>query len=114
MELAKERLQGAVLLRHEDVRTAGIPDLSVTLRGKTSWWEFKHATPNYPSTGIQELTCLRLAAAGTCFYVIYHEEGNYKRTLIIHPRNIKTLDPEVWQPGFDHSFVIDYIKWTHR
>jgi hypothetical protein len=109
-------LVGFVLLRHEDIRTVGMPDASLTGYGNTSWMEFKHATPDFTSSGIQELTMLRLAAAGFARYVIWHEkaDGTAKRTLIVHPKNLKTMEPEEWCVGFNHKWVVEYFRRRHQ
>jgi hypothetical protein len=103
-----------VALRHEDVRTAGIPDLSLTGFARTTWWEFKHATPDFESHGIQELTMLRLAAAGFARYVIWQERGGVKRTLIVHPKHIRTLLTETSCSGHDYQFLTDYMRKVHE
>lgn len=103
-------------LRHEDVRTCGIPDLSTTGLGRTSWLEVKHGTPKFDSIGVQEVTMLQLAGAGFARYVIYQEDktGENKRTLIVHPRYLKELEPEVSCVGFNHRFVVEYIYRVHK
>lgn len=112
----KKGLPHFVVLPHQDVRQSGHPDVSVTGHGRTSWLEFKHGDPHFDDTGIQELTMLRLAAAGYARYVVYIEnaKGLAKRTLIVHPKNFGSLEPEVWAVGFDHRFVVDFIKQVHR
>ena len=107
-------MKGYLPIRHEDVSTSGIPDISITGYNFTSWLEVKHATPSFKSPGIQELMCLRLAAAGHCRYLIYYEKGAIKRTLIIHPKHLKDLQPEAFCIGFDHEFVVDYIRQIHE
>jgi CRISPR/Cas system-associated exonuclease Cas4 (RecB family) len=111
-----KKLEGFVWQRHEDVRTAGIPDGSLTGWGLDSWIEVKHGTPDFDSTGIQELTMLRLARAGYARYVIYLEEQDcsVRRTLIVHPKNLKSLDAEVWLPGFDHERVAEFFRRRHK
>ena len=109
----KKKLLGFVVIRHEDIRTGGTPDLSVTGLGRTTWYEFKHCTPQCSKHQLQELICERLAAAGFCRYVVYWEKGLFKRTMIVHPRNITSLIPEVSVVGFNHQFVIDYIRQVH-
>ena len=70
--LMRAELAPFVIFRHEDRITSGIPDISVTGNRHTSWWEVKFANPDFKCPGIQELTALRLAAAGhACFFVIY-------------------------------------------
>jgi hypothetical protein len=109
-------LPGFVALRHEDVRTAGIPDLSLTGYGRTTWWEFKYADPNFQSTGIQELTMLRLAATGFARYVIWEERNGIKRTMIIHPKNIGVKRLEIQEAmciGFNHAFLTTFVRQVH-
>lgn len=107
---------GLTALRHEDVRTSGIPDLSTTGYGRTCWWEFKHATPKYGTFELQELTMRRLAVGGFARYIIYIENknGEAKRTLIVHPNLLKDLIPENWTVGFNHRFVVEYIRKAHH
>jgi hypothetical protein len=106
-----------VIQRHEDVRTCGIPDLSVTGHKKTTWWEIKNAIPDYPSYGLQELTCQRLEAHGYCRYIIYWEVGGQKRTLIVSPARLKVPKafdtPEAECPGHDHKWVTQFIERVH-
>ena len=110
----KRQLPGLVVLAHADSIRSGVPDWSVTGGGCTTWWEFKHATPDFASPGIQELTMRRLAAGGFARYVIWEEKRGIKRTLIIHPNHLKDRQPEVWAVGFDYRFVVDYLREAHR
>jgi len=105
-----------VILRHEDVRTVGMPDMSLTGCSKTSWIEFKHGTPDFTSTGIQELTMLRLDAAGYARYVIWMEnaDGSAKQTMIVRPRDFKELRPEASCVGFDYKWVVEYFRRRHQ
>lgn len=112
-----------VALRHEDVRKNGTPDISVTGAGRTSWLEVKHGTPHISSRGNQEATCIQLAHAGFCRYIIYWESasGDIKRTYVVHPRSLRELMGS-WAPGaaeasvsgFDHRFIVDYLRQIHR
>lgn len=106
---------GFVVMAHEDVRRSGQPDASVTAGGRTTWLEFKHGDPKFDSTGIQELTMLRLAAGGTAYYIVYLEDtdGGGKRTLIVHPRNFKTLAATQGCPGHNHQLVVDFLSQVH-
>lgn len=115
MREIKLSMPGAVALRHEDVRTAGIPDLSLTWRGKTSWWECKHATPDFAGTGIQKLTMLRLAGAGYARYIVWHEhkDETCKQTMIVCPRNIGTLTTEFACVGYNHRFIVECMRKAH-
>lgn len=105
-----------VALRHEDVRTCGIPDLSLTGLGRTTWWEFKHANPRFESQGVQELTMLRLAACGYARYVVWEEDANggAQRTLIVHPKKMQSLEPEDACGGFNMKFVARFMQAAHE
>ena len=102
-----------VVIGHQEYRQSGVPDVSITGYGHTTWWEFKHGTPDFDSTGIQNLTMRRLDAAGFARYVIYQETETQRRTMIVEPRYLDSLDTKVWCAGFDHQFVIDFIKRVH-
>jgi hypothetical protein len=113
---ARAELKGFVVIRHEDRFTHGIPDTSVTGRKKTSWWEAKYANPHFQSKGIQELTMLRLGVAGFAFYVLYYEKGEIRRTYIVDPPDIGK-DVNSWTryaDGFNHKWVIEFIKEVHK
>ena len=116
-EVLLAALPGFVLLQHADLRY-GVPDWSITGFGRTTWLEFKHATPTFDSSGIQELTCMRLANAGNCRYVIWQENGKCQRTMIVHPREVHrrtgwALQPEKFCVGFDHRWVVEYLRGVH-
>lgn len=112
-------LPGFVLLSHEDVRTVGIPDWSLTGRGRTSWWEFKHATPDFDLHGRQKLTMQRLEGAGRAFYVVWYEDTTpgSQRTYIMAPHHMsKPLDRSAYiefAAGFDHRFVVEFMRGVH-
>ena len=127
----------AVVLKHADKLTYGVPDFSVTFHHHTSWWEVKFAKPRsknkpptFESKGIQDITCKKLAVQGSCHYIIYSvdEEGT-KGVQIMQPRFLdewkpvrQTIDaysytmPEYVLAvgfGFDHKLVISAIASVH-
>lgn len=106
------RLPHYVTIRHEDAWTSGIPDISLTGRGLTTWIEAKHGTPRFAGTGLQALMLRRLATAGRAWYLIWREDANGadKQTLIVHPENLKTLVAEASCSGYSSNFVIDFIE----
>jgi hypothetical protein len=111
----KKQLGNAVVLRHEDKNTAGIPDISVTYLGRTIWMEVKYAFPYTEGRGLQLLTCLRLAEHGICWFVVYKEVRGERQTLLVKPSDIiaKRLEEtpdECMAAGFDHEFVADFIR----
>jgi len=115
VDCLRHELPTWVHLTHQDVRSSGRPDVTSTGRSRTTWLEVKHGTPDFDSQGIQELTMMRLARAGAARYIIYIEDadGSNKRTLIVHPRDFKTLEPQAFCKGFDHKFVADWLRSFH-
>lgn len=100
--------------------TAGAPDRAIVGGGYTTYLEFKHGTPTFDSPGNQELMCMRLARQGHCRYVLWQEtsQGAHQRTMIVHPDAIHNrVDwkpvPESWCQGFNHQFVVEYLKKIH-
>jgi hypothetical protein len=121
MREVKRSLPAFVAIRHEDVRTSGTPDLSITGAGRTIWLEFKHATPRWTGTKRQELMMLRLATAGYARYVFWWETaaGLGQRTMIVHPRQVHgrtswKVVPESYCEGFDHRWLVQQIREAHR
>lgn len=117
-ERIKIDLPSFVWLRHEDVRNSGYPDGSLSGFGRTSWWEFKHGDPNFDSTGIQELTMLRLSTKSfAAWYVIWLENasGNAKQTRIVHPKDFKDYltGGTTTCAGHDMKFVTEFMRKVH-
>ena len=109
----KKQMYGAIVLRHEEIFRAGVPDISVTWNKVTSWWEVKHVNPRLTGRGLQKLTCLQLSQVGICWYVIYRDVGGLKETRIVEPRLLDSLEtPHAW-PGYNHGFVADFVKRKH-
>ncbi|MCG3774243.1 MAG: hypothetical protein JW395_1061 [Nitrospira sp.] len=109
------RLPGWEIIRHEDLFTHGIPDMTFTGAGKTTWIEAKHATPGFKVKGIQKHRMKRLALAGNAFFLVYWEKGTVKRTYIVAPKDID-LGPVEWTTfteGFDHTWVLRYLWRLH-
>lgn len=106
-------LPRAVVIKHCDRMTSGVPDFSVTMNGRTSWWETKYACPSFKSQGIQELTLLRLATAGYARYIVWEEKKGIRQTLIVHPRNIQELKLEARCEGFNYMWVVEQIVKAH-
>lgn len=120
MRELRSTLPDCVALRHEDRFTNGIPDISITMHGKTSWWECKHGTPRFDSLGNQELLCQRLAVQGYCRYIIWTESksGIEQRTMIVHPRelygrNEVGMNAEAFCMGFNMHWLVDQVRKAH-
>ena len=108
------------VIPHTDAIQSGIPDISVSGFRLTSWLELKHATPTFPTKGIQEFTMLRLAMTAFARYVIYYDFDKVKSTMIIHPDRIlgkkgdlTKVEVEVSYAGFDHDAVVRYLQRIH-
>lgn len=114
--LLRQELIGFVIFRHEDKSTYGVPDTSVTGKGKTSWLEIKLANPDFKSHGQQELTMRRLANAGHyARYIIYEMDSDgAKRTRIVHPKDLANWRTVDFWAGFDHQSVLEHIRGVHE
>lgn len=87
MSHLRHTLPGAVCFRHEDKMTHGIPDISVTIFGRTVWFEAKRiVNGELHETGIQNLTMLRLAGAGEAWFVYWVKADSSWTTAIVHPK----------------------------
>jgi hypothetical protein len=120
----KQELPTFLMLQYA---SAGAPDREIVGAGKTTRWEFKHATPSFSSPGLQELTCARLDAVSHCRYVIWLETAAQLRTIIIPPMllwkrheagdsgdpDARLLEPESWCEGFDMTWLVDQVRMAH-
>lgn len=113
-ERFRKTIRNSIVFKHADSYTHGIPDISVTAHGHTSWWEIKYANPKFASTGIQELNCLKLARVSICYYVIF--DNAYNMTRIVHPFQFKDWDRDMvaFTSGFNYDFVSEWAEKRHR
>ena len=117
----RDALPGArrTILRHEDKNTAGIPDISVTWRRRTSWWEVKYANPSVESRGVQDFTLQALAANGFARHIVYAQEKVFgipaKAVYIVKPEDIADWREKHERRifGFDHKRVASHIIGVH-
>jgi hypothetical protein len=106
-KILHRELPGAVIFKHADAYTAGIPDLSVTWRGKTTWLEVKYVAPTLHKRALQHQIMLGLERQGSAFYVIYREHD----TLLIKPSELDCPNTKgVTEMGHSHTFVVSAIK----
>jgi hypothetical protein len=114
IEAVRLTMPGAEVIKHADRITSGVPDLSVTWNGRTSWYEIKHADPNFSSMKLQELTCLRLAAVGICHYIVFSTQHDLQRTLIVQPRDLAHYTKSlVFCGGYKPHWAAEKIKEFH-
>jgi len=104
---AVRSLPGFVVFKHNDAKTAGIPDVSVTARGLTTWIEVK-VGETIEGRQVQEITMMRLdrASQGGAIYVLYSEG----RTLIIKPGGLLIDSSDV---NHDHKLVCAWLIKRH-
>jgi len=107
------RYPNAVVLRHEDKITHGIPDISFTLNGRTSWWEGKFANPGFDTKGIQTLTMMRLAKQGRAYYIVWDKRED--TTFFVLPNQIEAYRdlPLSKVLTFDADIVALELKAVH-
>lgn len=105
------RYRGVLALRLEDTATSGIPDIVVTARGRTTWWEAKYGDPSFDWGGIQHLTIRQLAEFGFARYIIYRETADQKNRVvsIAKPDDIEFMERWHTVEGFNHDWVVEYI-----
>ena len=101
-------LPGAVVFKHHDAITAGIPDLSVTWKGTTTWLEVKYNTDRIRP--LQHNTLLRLARQNRAYYVIYHLKPQKVR--LVNPLLIPDAAGAILE-GWDHRGVVALIRSLH-
>ena len=109
------------VMTHQDVRKSGYPDRSIHGYGHSTFWEFKHATPNFSSPGLQEITCARLAVHTYCRHVLFVETETERRIMIAHPREVfqkhgklKRIAAEVEFDGHDFDKLAAFIHAIHK
>lgn len=118
LNLLRPQMPGAVVLNIENdgsVQT-GVPDTFIAVFRRCCWIEFKYVDDKHPfkSREIQKITCLRLAGACECWYVIYENVGGRQATYIVHPKIVMYRDwkvyPAHFSPSIDHESVVKFIK----
>ena len=103
-------LPGSVVFKHSDRLTIGIPDISVSWVGMTSWWELKVASPNIKARGVQTKVIQDLARVTECHYVIFSDD----RTYIVIPREIDAWKESPNQTeGINFDFVVAFVLQVH-
>lgn len=106
-----------VVIRHEGDSRHGVPDISATGLGFTSWWEVKHADPTFDSEGVQELSMKRLAAGGYARYIIFDERDDIKSTWVLTPEQFAAWPHQMgglMRDGFDYDWVVQELIAVHR
>lgn len=108
-----------VIFRHEDHYTTGIPDISVTGNGKTSWWETKlvegREHPQEKELKLQRM--IELDHHSYARYIVYRTGGIFKKDVsILTPVDFQQWPEHVarfWVASHDHETVARYIIQRH-
>lgn len=100
----RRRMPDAVIFKHNDRTTGGIPDFSITVGGKTTWWEVK-VYPNKLST-LQMETLRRLGSA--CAYLVISRGEAFSRIIANSERqwnfhDFKSLEIAICMLASPHS-----------
>lgn len=133
--LLRRALPGAVVYKHHDRSTKGMPDTSVTWRGATTWLEFKvlrHGESIYKQLDpLQLIELVKIEQAGSYAWVVAlrHPENTteiYRPTWLVRSRaqgwvdvipTDRLLSPShllaLSFPGRDLRPVIQLIERTH-
>lgn len=111
--LVRGELPTAVVYRHEDRFSAGVPDISVSWNGRTSWWEVKWAHPGFECGKVQHIMMLRLEKVTIARYLIYANIRGEKTTHVVLPSESERWRDSVLAPGFDHKTVLTQLKALH-
>jgi len=106
----RQEMSSAVVFKHADRVTSGVPDISVTWGGRTVWLEVKYVKAGKKISdeqGIQRRTLDQLSRNGRCFYVIYRELPNRNTTMI----EARLYDgPHYAVAGFNHMHVVTALR----
>jgi hypothetical protein len=111
VKLLREELRDAVIFKHWDHITAGVPDISVTWNYRTTWYEVKYITKGIIQRGQQRRVLEQMGRIGVAWYVIYLATP-IPGTYIVHPSKLDTFtqDYEMRTTGFAPLLVVDHLR----
>lgn len=116
-----ERKHDGTIFKHSDSITSGMPDLSVTVNGATTWYEVKYVKSimggKIIGPEIQLMTAQKLERAGRCWYIVYRGARGadwIDSTCLVRPQDVQRdgtflTDPHLATIGVDHLFVLDHM-----
>ncbi len=112
------RVPNAVAIKHNDAKTAGIPDITFTWLGTTTWLEAKLVINNkIIERHIQRWIMEQLARQGSAYYVYYtiDREGNYWTEIwaFMPINNVYCWILQRRTDGHNHLYVLDYVRDRH-
>lgn len=114
---ALRAIPGAVVFKHNDATTAGIPDITFSLAGYTTWIEVKRGHPKGRRIQLHNMKHLEIAARAV--YVIYTEDADW----IVAPSNFDSFAankvgwttrwPREHPRRFNHKAIAEWLKERH-
>lgn len=110
------KYRGVLPFRIEDTATSGIPDMTVTAGGRTTWWEAKYGNPDFDWGGLQHKRMMELEVFGFARYIIYRETADrqIRHVYIARPSDMERPDQWLYSYDFNHDWVIAYILSVHK
>lgn len=107
----RKHLLGSVVFKHADRVTAGIPDISVTWRRHTIWFEVKVRREGRMYTrDLQHVNMTRLSKQGSAYYVVF--DLDTARSLIVRPQDINGEEFIFQLYGIRPSVVTEFLQST--
>jgi len=118
-----------ITFKHPGHVTAGVPDVSTTGDGTTTWFEAKRLVrwrDAAGTTGPQYLNIQRMAEQGSVYYVVYSDPdnpGEEKSVRIYHPNaammhngrlHFIEKDALLFAPGHNHLEVVRWVQDLHK
>jgi hypothetical protein len=105
------RYPRAAILKHSDRFTSGIPDLTISVKGHTTWFEIKYvrkgSSLEKELQPLQKFTCRQLwTATERCWIVAYFEAT--RSIGIFAPHNLD--EARLTAVGYDHTLVRQVIE----
>lgn len=97
------------VIKHADKFTSGIPDMSVSGNGRTSWLELKLLKRGELAVNAvepaQRITCCRLerATGGRCWVIVYRASRWEDSTTIYRPSQLNVPEPPESLPHVQQS-----------
>jgi hypothetical protein len=113
VQVLKAIMPGCVVYRHEDKFRGGVPDISLTYAGVTSWIEVKYSRPGRTSrpSPLQRLELTRLRDAGAPTFLLEYTDA----WVHLYPWGSGVcMEPHTWErKGGGHEQVARYLHAAH-
>lgn len=106
LKACEKVMPGCVPLKHYDLVTSGVPDVSLTWAERTVWLEFKLDTLPSP---IQIQVMKRLGQQGIAYYVVFHSQWQMPSFPWVQIWDHTQMG--IWScPKFNYREVAEFIR----